>query len=232
MFVILKMGDTMEECAQKYGDFEDWVLKTAKLDSKEVKTADPRKENLPDFNNIQGIIITGSHDMVTDKFDWIEKSQEWLREAAKNSVPILGICFGHQLLAQTFGGVVDNHSSGPEIGTVNIDLTDEAQNDPLFKDLPQTFLAHATHTQSVLKLPKNAVLLASNCYESCHAFRIEKNIWGVQFHPEHDTNIMKEYVNAQAKNIKNLPIVLRDICKTPYANSLIERFIKFCKNRN
>ncbi|MDR1614237.1 MAG: glutamine amidotransferase [Campylobacteraceae bacterium] len=231
MFVILKMGDTMKECAQKYGDFEDWTLKSAGLDNKEVKTADPRKQNLPNFENIQGIIITGSHDMVTDKFDWIEKLQEWLREAAKNSVPILGVCFGHQLLAQTFGGIVANHPNGPEIGTVSIDLTDEAKNDPLFKDLPQTFLAHATHTQSVLKLPKNAVLLASNCYEGCHAFRIENNIWGVQFHPEHNADIMREYVAAQAKNIKNLPIVLRNICETPHASSILKKFTDFYLSR-
>ncbi|MDR2635617.1 MAG: glutamine amidotransferase [Campylobacteraceae bacterium] len=228
MLVILKMGDTMQTCAKKYGDFEDWTLKTAGLNADEVAVIDPRKQNLPSFENIQGIIITGSHDMVTDRFDWIEKSSQWLMEAAKNSVPILGICFGHQLLAQTFGGVVDNHPDGPEIGTVSVNLHEEAKTDAIFKDLPETFLAHATHTQSVLKLPPNALLLASNCYESCHAFRIGSNIWGVQFHPEHDTNIIKEYVHAQMEDIKDYLIVLRDICETPHANSVLKRFADFC----
>ncbi|MDR0762181.1 MAG: glutamine amidotransferase [Campylobacteraceae bacterium] len=232
MFIILKMGDTMQKCAKKYGDFEDWTLKAADINSKNAQIIDPRKENFPDFEDIQGIIITGSHDMVTDRLDWIEKSSEWLKKAAKNSVPIFGICFGHQLLAQTFDGVVANHPEGPEIGTVSVNLADEAVNDPIFKDLPQTFLAHATHTQSVLKLPKNAVLLASNCYEGCHAFRIGGNIWGVQFHPEHDTNIIKEYIMAQTENIKSLSIVLGNICQTPYAKSLIEKFINFCKNED
>jgi GMP synthase (glutamine-hydrolysing) len=225
------MGDTMEKCAEKYGDFEDWTIKAADLDGENVKVIDPRKQELPTFQNICGIIITGSHDMVTDRFEWIEKTSEWLKGAAKECVPIFGICFGHQLLAQTFGGIVANHPSGPEIGAVGVNLTDEAAQDQLFKDLPQTFLAHATHTQSVLKLPKNAILLASNCYEGCHAFRIDKNIWGVQFHPEHDENIMKEYVKAQAENIKNLPIVLRNICQTPHAGSILKKFTDFCLKR-
>jgi GMP synthase (glutamine-hydrolysing) len=222
------MGDTMKQCAKKYGDFEDWTLRAAGIDSQKVCIADPRKQELPDFKNIQGIIITGSHDMVTDGFDWIERSSKWLKEAAKDSVPIFGICFGHQLLAQTFGGVVADHQCGPEIGTVSINLTGEAANDPLFKDLPQTFLAHATHTQSVLKLPENCVLLASNCYENCHAFRIGKSIWGVQFHPEHDTQIIKEYISQQAENIDSVPTVLRDVCETPYARSVLKRFADFC----
>ncbi|MDR2080546.1 MAG: glutamine amidotransferase [Campylobacteraceae bacterium] len=228
MFIILKMGDTMQKCAEKYGNFEDWTLKSAGIDSKDVKIIDPRKEKLPDFENVQGIIITGSHDMVTDRFEWIEKSSEWLKTAAYNSVPIFGICFGHQLLAQTFDGVAANHPSGPEIGTVSIDLTDKAADDPLFKDLPQTFLAHATHTQSVIKLPENSVLLASNCYESCHAFRINKSVWGVQFHPEHDTQIIKEYIIGQAENINNISMVLRNVCETPYARKVLENFVNFC----
>jgi GMP synthase (glutamine-hydrolysing) len=110
-------------------------------------------------------------------------------------------------------------------------LADEAVNDPIFKDLPQTFLAHATHTQSVLKLPKNSVLLASNCHEGCHAFRIGGNIWGVQFHPEHDTNIIKEYIAEQADDINNVSIVLRDVCETPYARSVIKKFTDFCTDK-
>jgi GMP synthase (glutamine-hydrolysing) len=221
----------MRKCAEKYGDFEDWTLKAADIDRKNAKIIDPRKQELPAFTNMQGVIITGSHDMVTDRLEWMQKSSEWLKSAAANDIPIFGICFGHQLLAQAFGGVVANHPEGPEIGTISVNLTDEAKDDSLFKDLPQTFLAHATHTQSVLKLPPNSTLLASNCYESCHAFRIGKSVWGVQFHPEYDTQIIKEYIVKQAENISNISIVLRDVCQTPYACSVLKRFRDFCKRR-
>jgi GMP synthase (glutamine-hydrolysing) len=222
----------MRKCVEKYGDFEDWTLNSMHVDAKEVKIVNPKSQNLPDFKNVQGIIITGSHDMVTDEFDWIKKSSAWLKEATKNNLPIFGICFGHQLLAQTFGGIVDNHPVGPEIGTVSVTLHEKAKSDALFKNLPENFLVHVTHTQSVLKLPKNAVLLASNCYESCHAFRIKNNIWGVQFHPEYNADILKEYVFKEANRIKNVPIVLKEICETLYANSLIEKFVEFCKEKN
>ncbi|MDR1975706.1 MAG: glutamine amidotransferase [Campylobacteraceae bacterium] len=230
MFVILKMGDTFRSCAAKYGDFEQWTI-GALGDGVSAIVVDPKKEPFPPLADIDGIVITGSHDMVTDRLLYMEKSSEWLKAAAAENIPIFGVCFGHQLLAQTFGGVVEDHPDGPEIGTVSINLTDEAKNDPLFKDLPETFLAHATHTQSVSKLPTDALLLAANCYEKCHAFRIGKFIWGVQFHPEHSTDIIKEYIAAQADNIKDLPIVLREVCATPYANGVLKKFASFCLDK-
>jgi GMP synthase (glutamine-hydrolysing) len=230
MFVILKMGDTMRECAKIYGDFEDWTLKAMDIAPNEATVINPKKQKLPELQNIKGIIITGSHDMVTNRADWMENSSAWLKDAASKNIPILGVCFGHQLIAQTFGGVVGNHPEGPEIGTVDINLNENAKNDALFSYLPQTFLAHATHTQSVLQLPKNATLLAYNCYEPCHAFRIGKNIWGVQFHPEQNADIMKEYILAQRDKLQNTVIVLNEVRETPYANNLIKKFVKLCEN--
>jgi len=231
MFVILKMGDTMRECAKVYGDFEDWTLKAMDIAPNEVTVINPKKQQLPELQNITGIIITGSHDMVTDRTSWLEDSSAWLRECAQKNIPILGVCFGHQLLAQAFGGLVDNNIEGPEIGTVGINLNENAENDALFGYLPQTFLAHETHTQSVLQLPKNATVLAYNCHDFCQAFRIGKNIWGVQFHPEHDTDIIREYVLAQREQLENTVVTLNEICETPYANSIIKKFVQLCKTK-
>ncbi|NIQ10109.1 MAG: glutamine amidotransferase, partial [Gammaproteobacteria bacterium] len=72
-----------------------------------------------------------------------------------------------------------------EVGTVEVRLRPEAQDDRLFQTLPARFPVHATHSQSVLALPPGAVHLAENDFDPHHAMRIGSCAWGVQFHPEY-----------------------------------------------
>ncbi len=104
-----------------------------------------------------------------DRVPWSEVLAAWVAEAVPMGIPVLGVCYGHQLLAHALGGEVDYHPAGPEVGTVPVRLTPAARTDPLFARLPETFYAHATHAQSVLRLPAAAVHLAGNDYEPHHA---------------------------------------------------------------
>jgi len=98
--------------------------------------------------------------MVTDRTRWMERLSRWLIKASAKGIPVLGICFGHQIIAQTFGGKVDFHPQGKELGMVNILLTPAGQADPLFVGLEKTFRQPCAHSQSALKLPAGAILLA------------------------------------------------------------------------
>ncbi|RYF49524.1 MAG: glutamine amidotransferase, partial [Comamonadaceae bacterium] len=69
-------------------------------------------ETLPAPHAVAGAIITGSWNMVTDREDWSELTAAWVREAFAGDVPLLGICYGHQLMAHALGGVVDYHPQG------------------------------------------------------------------------------------------------------------------------
>ncbi len=112
-----------------------------------------------------------------------------------------------------------------EIGTVNISLTKEAKDDELFKDLPESFKAHTIHSQTVEELPKDTIRLAFNTHDKNHGFRIGKNAWGVQFHPEYDKNIMKSYIKEVSK-AKELPLeeLLNNVEETKEANFVLKRF--------
>jgi GMP synthase-like glutamine amidotransferase len=97
-----------------------------------------------------GVLVTGSGAMVTDREPWSERTADWLREAAQRGLPMLGICYGHQLIAQALGGEVGWNPNGREMGTVPVRLADVARHDPLFGGLPSEFHAQTTHLQTVL----------------------------------------------------------------------------------
>ena len=141
-----------------------------------------------------GIVITGSHTMVTERRDWSERAAEWLNDAVHARVPVLGICYGHQLLAHALGGEVADNPKGREFGTVEVSLSETMRDDALLGGLPRQIRVHVGHTQSVLRLPEGAVRLASNPWDINQAVRFGPAAWGVQFHPEFDAEIIREYV--------------------------------------
>jgi GMP synthase (glutamine-hydrolysing) len=75
----------------------------------------PNGDNLPDDMDFAGIVISGSSKMLTDGIDWLEETADWLRKQAEKNTPILGICFGHQLLAYAFGGKIADNPNGIEV---------------------------------------------------------------------------------------------------------------------
>ena len=127
-----------------------------------------------------GVVISGSQTSVYDDESWIHELTAWARGAHRADVPMLGICWGHQFLAQALGGrVVD--TGAYELGYRTIRRVGD---DPLFADVPASFTAFETHSDRVAELPSGAVELARND-NGLQAFRLGST-YGVQFHPEYD----------------------------------------------
>jgi GMP synthase (glutamine-hydrolysing) len=227
--IILKAGGTFPDLARSHGDFEHWILRGLRRPAEAVRVLDAREApELPHAERCQGLIITGSHAMVTDLAPWGVRIADWLPSLVEADVPILGICYGHQLLAQALGGRVDYHPKGAEIGTVTLTLTAEAGSDPLFRALPSEFAAHSTHSQTVTSLPLGAVRLAGNAFEPNHAFRVGRRAWGVQFHPEFDRAIMACYIEQQLSRLQaqgqDRAALLASIRDTPIGIQLLRAF--------
>ena len=172
--------------------------------------------------------MTGAHAMITDRLPWMRRALAWLPRLVAARVPFLGICFGHQMLAEAMGGRVDFHPGGREIGCVDLHLHAAASADPLFQGLPSLFPALAVHAQSVRELPANAVLLAGNGFEAHHAFRVGEKAWGIQFHPEFNRERMAAYMHHLAPHLhaagKDCGRIHAGLCDTPIAASLLPRF--------
>lgn len=226
---IFKTGSSYQQTWATSGDYPQMIVRQAGLTEDQVEVVDVLKQPLPDFSACAGVVITGSHAMVTDNLPWSLAIETWIQQSRAHNIPILGICYGHQLIAKALGGMVDYHPQGIEIGTVAVFVNQENQaDDPLFADLPSQFFAHATHSQSVRKLPPDAVHLAYNNFEANHAFRIGEDIWGVQFHPEFTTDVMQVYLDKQAAAIEktgqNIQSLRNSLVETPEASSILKRF--------
>jgi GMP synthase (glutamine-hydrolysing) len=186
-------------------------------------------EELPAPHETDGVVVTGSAAMVSEAEPWSERTAVWLRDAVEAAVPILGICFGHQLLAHALGGRVGPNPRGREIGTISLALADGAADDPLLGGLPVRIDVHATHLESVLELPPNAQLLASSELDPHHAFRMPgRPVWGVQFHPEFSADVTRGYIEAKRHDMRAEGMdpdrLLAGVRETRWGGDILARF--------
>ena len=197
---IIKCGSTFDSIKNDFKDFEHWIMDKFENKDKNIVIINAQEnEKLPTLTKNDAVILTGSHSMVTHEELWSLEVEKWLPKLIDEEVPLLAICYGHQLLAKSLGGVSGYHENGMEIGSVDINLEENAKNDEIFSKLQNSFKAHTIHSQTVIKLPKNATRLAFNNHDKNHAFRVGNCAWGVQFHPEFDENIMNLYIKEVAK---------------------------------
>lgn len=233
--IVIKTGTKPASLAGHPGDYEDWILDGMGWPRVAARVvAVHQGGTLPPPAHVAGAAITGAATMVTDGDAWIEATAAWLRDAVAAGLPVLGICYGHQLLAHALGGIAGWNPNGVEVGVVGVELLDGAAADPLLGGLPATFPACVSHRQSALRLPPGAVLLARSALEPHHAFRVG-NAWGVQFHPEFSVAVMPAYVAgfrevllAQARNPEDLVAALRP---TPESAAVLRRFAALLRDR-
>ncbi len=233
--LIVKLGSTFQSFSQERGDFEDWVIEKSGFRRDFFQIFDAVNSSyFPEISKNAGLILTGSHDMVTDKFDWSERTAKWLAKDAIGKVPVLGICYGHQLLGHALGGVVDYHVGGTEIGTVLLESQQASADDFLFRNLEFPFPVIMSHSQSILQLPRGAVPLAYTKKCENAAFYLPPFTWGIQFHPEFDREIIRRYVERLIAKLlrqgQDPDAILSKIKDTPESSMVLQRFCQFCFN--
>ena len=157
-------------------------------------------EEIPELADYDALWVMGGPMDVWDVEDcpWLvlEKAaiRRWVDEMKK---PYLGLCLGHQLLADALGGTC-GPLSPPEIGILNIELTGEGRSDPLFAGLPAQQKCRQWHSVQVAQPPEGAVVLAGS--EDCRiqAMRVGANAWSMQYHVELEPDTVDNWAAVPA----------------------------------
>ncbi|ADY57198.1 glutamine amidotransferase class-I [Syntrophobotulus glycolicus DSM 8271] len=227
--LLIKTGTTPEAIKERFGDAEEVFLRQMDVSEDTVIWPVYQEKQPPSLDDVSGMIITGANASVGSRAAWILFLEDWLRANAPRRIPTLGICFGHQLLADAFGGRVDFHPRGRETGTVDIHLTAGGRKDPLLGILPPNFTAHVLHAQTAERLPPGAVVLASSEHEQHHAFVYNDNIWGVQFHPEFTADLISAYIEEQNDYLlrKGYDVnkIRQSVRENHYGEALLKQFL-------
>lgn len=143
-----------------------------------VFSDDPAPTSLDGFD---GVVSLGALSGVADDHGWTRAERALLEEALDRGLPVLGVCFGAQLLAAAAGGT-PRPGAATEVGWCPVALEPPAYDDPLLHGVAETFLAYQYHYDT-FDLPGSATVLARNG-EVVEAFRVGERAWGLQFHVE------------------------------------------------
>lgn len=240
-FLILQIRPEDETTQSEFEAF----MRVGGLLPHEVHRIRLEKEPIPeiDIHDYSAIIVGGSPFDVSipeEKKSLVQKRVEQFfielfDQVVPEDFPFLGACSGNGHLGKYCGATISN-TYAETLGNVYVTLTEAGTKDPLLKNLPQTFSAFVGHKEACDHTPPGAELLITSKACPVQMFRIKKNIYATQFHPEADA---KEFIlrikvykyfgyfpPGQAKELIN---TLKD-SKAPVPNEILRRFVNRYKS--
>jgi len=153
---ILETGRPSEAVERSHGNYPQAFETLLAGNDFEFTTWDCLNGNFPDtVNAADGWLVTGSRSSVYEDLHWIPPLEDFIREAYNDNVPLVGICFGHQIIAQALGGKVERYEGGWNVGKKEYITTNSGE----------TFSLNAIHQDQVIEKPADATLIASS--DSC-----------------------------------------------------------------
>ncbi len=187
---ILQTGHAPDTLRDQYGDyiriFQDFLAGQG-FDFEGWSVVDG---DLPEsVHAADGWLITGSRHGVYEDHDWIPPLEDFIRDAITGKVPMVGVCFGHQIIAQALGGKVEKFGGGWAVGrqVYNFGGTGIALN--------------AWHQDQVTELPPGATVVASNDFCAYAAIAYGDRALTVQPHPEFDTGFMEGLIKTRGRGV-------------------------------
>ena len=157
---ILTTGRVNPELARRHGQYPEMFARL-------LTGAEPALRTVPywvvegelpeDPASCDAWLVTGSRHGVYDPLPWIPRLAEFLRAARKRGVPLVGVCFGHQIMAEAFGGRAEKSHRGWGVGVHDYEVVAKPG---WMADAPDRIAIHALHQDQVTAIPEDATVLA------------------------------------------------------------------------
>ncbi len=200
----------------------------------QVSVVDVPAQGVPGVGELtDGLLVLGGrmNAFSVRRHPWLPDLRALFVDAIEEDVPALGICLGHQVLADALGGeVVVNHPGGGETGPVRIDWAAAAAADPLLAPVVGTGQVQPeSHHDAVTRLPAGATELAASAAYPHQAFRFGSAV-GVQFHPEASPELVGRWMELNGKDPEPVTAALRavDAGVVAVGRALAESFVRVC----
>jgi GMP synthase-like glutamine amidotransferase len=170
---ILQTGASPDALRADHGDYPDFFERLLAGRGLTFRRFHVEAMEFPkDVHDCDGWLITGSRHGAYEDHPFIKPLEEFIRDAYAAHVPVVGICFGHQIIAQAMGGKVERHAAGWSVGPTTYDFAGE------------TFTLNAWHRDQVVKVPEAAKVVATNDFCENAALLYDDRMFTVQAHPE------------------------------------------------
>lgn len=202
---ILETGEISDDLLDKHGNYPSMFERLLHAIDPEVdfisfKVLDGELPETPD--EADGWIITGSKFGVYEDLPWIELLKKFIQTAVKLDIPLAGICFGHQILAEALGGKVEKSHKGWGLGVHDYDI--EAKPSWMH-GIDKGFSGHAVHQDQVIELPESATVIASSefCPYAALVYGDLENpvALSVQPHPEFSAEFIEDLIRIRVPHV-------------------------------
>ena len=194
---ILLVGRASEDLVDKYGTYAEMLINLINSDEKlfEFKTFNILDGIFPlNHNDCDGWIVTGSPHGVYEEHSWIPIVSQLIKDIYDNKLPIFGVCFGHQLIAQALGGNVEKSKKGWGLGLHTYQINNKTN---YMGNLSSEVTLNICHQDQVLSPPNGATVYAKSDFCENAGFYIKDKVLTMQAHPEFLVDFIKALLTAR-----------------------------------
>jgi len=187
---VLVTGHVREELVEAYGEYGGFFEKLIGNDGFVFEEYFVVDQSFPNsVEDCDGYVLSGSAHGAYEDHAFIPPLEDFIREAYQKGVPLVGICFGHQIMAQALGGKVVKFEGGWGLGVQDYQLD--------LGDGPQSLLLNAVHQDQVVERPKEARVLGSSSFCENAALAYEGKAISFQPHPEFGPDFMADLIEVR-----------------------------------
>ena len=194
---ILLVGRATDDLVEKYGTYAEMLISliNTKEEVFEFKTYNILDSVFPK-NHLEcdGWIVTGSPHGVYEEHSWIPTVSELINDIYHASLPIFGVCFGHQLIAQALGGHVEKSIKGWGLGLHTYEINNKTD---YMGNLPKELTLNICHQDQVLQVPEGAKVYAKSDFCENAGFYIKDKVLTMQAHPEFLVDFIEALLTAR-----------------------------------